>query len=151
MSYLSAVGMEMSVDRAIVLKVCAQWGVQFKTEERTPLLCSSANITDVVGSLALAWESLVKFMSDFIQKMTFFSSCSQCDDHQSCCHPFSSWETPLSTINLLSIQTPEKPCFILPSQPNDNSTCLWEVAEKHLVPTLACNRDLGRLWWEIRA
>lgn len=66
MRHLSAVGMEMSTARAIVLKVCTQWGVPFKTEERTPLLCSSANITAVVRSLALAWECLVKFMSDFI-------------------------------------------------------------------------------------
>lgn len=38
-----------------------------------------------------------------------------------------------------------------PSQPNDNSTCLLEVTEKCLVPTLACNGDLERLWWELRA
>lgn len=67
--YLSTLGMEMSTAGAIVLKVCAQPGVLFKIEKRTPLLHFCTRPTAVVGPLTSVQRSLTKFMvllSDFI-------------------------------------------------------------------------------------
>lgn len=73
--YLSTLGMEMSTAGAIVLKACAQPGVLFKIEKRTPPLHSSGRLTAVLGPLALLWKSLTEFMvllSNFLLKRAFF-------------------------------------------------------------------------------